>query len=153
MKKNGFVFVETIVVCAILATSLVAIYSSFILVINSHKQRARYDQSAYNYRAYYAVKTMVNPRECIEGNGIPTEMNTLKDLYQIRSVNVINSANFADYAEDDNNYFKAYKKTIDESDYPNSCLYIFEFESPEFIEDETNESKNYFSLVSVELGG
>lgn len=53
MKKNGFVFVETIIVVVVLTVGMIMIYSSFSSVLNNSKRRATYDDVAYIYRTYY----------------------------------------------------------------------------------------------------
>ena len=53
MKKNGFVFVETIIVTAILLASLMLVYSLFISNKNSEDKRMRYDDTAKLYETYY----------------------------------------------------------------------------------------------------
>ena len=56
MNKKGFVFVETIVVCAVLSISLVTVYAAFAMLVKNQKTRSNYDQAVYNYRSYYLVK-------------------------------------------------------------------------------------------------
>ena len=53
MKKNGFVFVETIIAIVVLTSSLLLLYSSFNKVLQSEKTRVYYDDIAYIYRSYY----------------------------------------------------------------------------------------------------
>ena len=53
MKKNGFVFVETIVAIVILTSSLLLLYSTFNKVLQSEKTRVYYDDVTYIYRTYY----------------------------------------------------------------------------------------------------
>lgn len=57
MKKNnkGFIFVETIIVIAFLATSLIIIYKSFNNLLTNEKKRLYYDDPLYLYRAYYVL--------------------------------------------------------------------------------------------------
>ena len=54
-KRNGFVFVETIIVIAFLATSLIMIYRSFTGMLTSEKRRLYYDDPIYLYRTYYIL--------------------------------------------------------------------------------------------------
>lgn len=138
-NRNGFVFVETIVVCAVLAASLVAIYSAFVLVINNQKKRAHYDQAIYNYRSYYAVKSLDNPAACKYVKPTVMESFGIAQMYVVKS-NELNNLSV------DDEYFKDYIKTIDTSLYTNSCLYIFKYLNKE------DNAKNYFSLVYVDLG-
>ena len=53
MKKNGFVFVETIVAVVVLTSSLLLLYTSFTKVLQSEKTRVNYDDIAYIYRSFY----------------------------------------------------------------------------------------------------
>lgn len=55
MKKNGFVFVETIVVIAVLATALLVIYGTFTTILTNEKERIYYDDPIYLYRTYYIL--------------------------------------------------------------------------------------------------
>ena len=53
MKRNGFVFVETIIVTAILLASLMLVYSLFVSNKNDETKRLRYDDTAKLYETYY----------------------------------------------------------------------------------------------------
>lgn len=53
MKKNGFVFVETIVAIVILTSSLLLLYTSFSSVLQGEKTRVYYDDVSYIYRTEY----------------------------------------------------------------------------------------------------
>jgi hypothetical protein len=53
MKKNGFVFVETIVSIIILTTALILLYSSFHRILQNEKTRVYYDDFNYIYRSWY----------------------------------------------------------------------------------------------------
>jgi len=59
MKKNGFVFVETIVAIVVLTSSLLLLYSSFNKVLQAEKTRVYYDDINYIYRTYY-IKNRIN---------------------------------------------------------------------------------------------
>ena len=64
MKKNkkGFVFVETIVVVAVLTISLLMVYSTYSSLIIKEKTRIKYNDSVYLYRTYYLTKFFKNFR-------------------------------------------------------------------------------------------
>lgn len=51
MKKNGFIFVETIVVLTITMVSLILLYRSYVLVINRLEQKTYYDNINDVFRA------------------------------------------------------------------------------------------------------
>lgn len=53
MKRNGFVFVETIIAVAILASSLLLLYSTFSKLLQTEKTRVYYDDISYIYRSWY----------------------------------------------------------------------------------------------------
>lgn len=53
MKKNGFVFVETIIVVVVLTVGMILIYSSFSSILNNSKRRTTFDDISYIYRTYY----------------------------------------------------------------------------------------------------
>ena len=59
MKKNGFVFVESIVAVVILASSLLLLYSSFTTILQTEKTRVYYDAS-YIYRTWYLKEVFNN---------------------------------------------------------------------------------------------
>lgn len=59
MKKNGFVFVETIIAVVILTSSLLLLYSTFSKILQSEKTRVYYDDVNYIYRTWY-VKERIN---------------------------------------------------------------------------------------------
>lgn len=58
MKKNGFVFIETIVAIVVLTTSLLLLYSSFSKILQSERTRVYYDNITYVYRAWNTKKYM-----------------------------------------------------------------------------------------------
>lgn len=61
-NKKGFIFIETIVVIAVLITSLLYLYSSYISLTNHEKERLLYDDVSYLYRAYYVKKYFSSQR-------------------------------------------------------------------------------------------
>lgn len=56
MNKHGFVFIETIVVTAILLASLMLVYTLFIGTNNKENERIRYDDTAKLYETFYIKK-------------------------------------------------------------------------------------------------
>src|SRR5574344_2630174 len=59
-KSKGFVFVETIVVIAVLTVALLTIYVSLSSVISNEKRRATYDDAGFIYRTYYIERFLVS---------------------------------------------------------------------------------------------
>lgn len=49
-KKNGFVFVETMIVVVVLVSILLIIYSSYTSLISMERRQARYDDPAFIYK-------------------------------------------------------------------------------------------------------
>ncbi len=64
MKKNkmGFVFIETIVVVAVLITSLLYLYRTYVSLSNGERTRLFYDDVGYLYRTFYVKKYFVSQR-------------------------------------------------------------------------------------------
>lgn len=60
MKKNGFVFIETIIVVVFLSASLLMLYNSFTSSILKEKDRLYYDDTAYIYRTNFIRKYLEN---------------------------------------------------------------------------------------------
>ncbi len=56
MKKNGFVFIETIIVVVFLSASLLLLYNSYSSSILKEKDRLYYDDIAYIYRTNFLRK-------------------------------------------------------------------------------------------------
>lgn len=68
MKKNGFVFIETIVTVVVLSASLLIIYNSYSTSLHNEKERLYYDDVAYIYRA----------------NDIRTFLQECSNLYKVK---------------------------------------------------------------------
>ena len=51
-KKNGFIFVETIIVTCVLLTSLIVVYSLYVGSMNTESRYTRYEL----YESYYLTK-------------------------------------------------------------------------------------------------
>lgn len=52
-NKKGFVFIETLIVVAILTVSLLMLYGTYSAVIRKEKKRISYNDSTYLYRTFY----------------------------------------------------------------------------------------------------
>ncbi len=68
-KKNGFVFIETIITIVFLAAALLVLYGSYRNAITEEKTKVYYDDIGYLYRNYYLADFLINK----------TEINDLKD--------------------------------------------------------------------------
>lgn len=149
-EKNGFVFVETIVVCAILSVSLVAIYSAFILLVNDQKKRNRYDQAIYNYRLYTITKKLQTSTDNVLNscgsytnfknntlltNDLITNLN-IEQLYYVNSDNLKNGIPSG---------FEDYVATINVGG--GTCLLIGKFKR-----EVNGKTEYYFSHLTVQKG-
>ncbi|MEG2457962.1 MAG: hypothetical protein RSB41_03635 [Bacilli bacterium] len=60
MKKNGFVFLETIVVLSVLMITLIGIYTSYNFIINNSKSKIYYDNINDVYKVNIVKKLISN---------------------------------------------------------------------------------------------
>lgn len=60
MNKKGFVFVETIVVIAVITTILLMLYGSFISILNQERRDMTFDDVSYVYRTFYIEDFLVS---------------------------------------------------------------------------------------------
>ena len=84
MKKNGFVFAETIIVMAVVLTGLIMLYSTFSNVLQRERIKSTYNQAI----DIYHLNTIKNYLQAIESNyyydgqivprgtGTPVNINT-----------------------------------------------------------------------------
>ena len=148
--KNGFVFVETIIVCSVVAISLVTIYAAFALLLQEQKQRNKYDLAHYNYRMYTIAKELKSKGELGSCNTNAYEQKTT-------SLNEIapNHLYYVEFSRIEENipreavYLDEYVKTIDEND--DTCLLIGEFK---VLASESSSGKDeyYYSHVVIDQG-
>ncbi len=84
-KKNGFVFIETMIVVVVLITALLVIYSSYSGYVTNERRRARYDDPVFIYRNYvladYLASLVDNDGNSILKNKI--DENTNEDIITI----------------------------------------------------------------------
>lgn len=79
-NKKGFVFIETIVVIAVMLTSLLMLYTSYITLSNNEKRRLLYDDVSYLYRTYFVKKYFTSQRidriiENLDNTNLSTNAN------------------------------------------------------------------------------
>ena len=145
-NKKGFVFVETIVVCAVLATSLVTIYAAFVLLVNDQKKRNKYDQAVYNYRLYNIAKELNSTIETgcsINYAKITYNKLDINSLYYIRINNLKSGAPSEHHLDE-------YVKTINTENLDGSCILIGEFKK---YNPNTQKDEYYYSSVIIESQG
>ncbi len=75
-NKKGFIFIETLVVVAVLTASLLMLYSTYNAVIRKEKIRIKYNDSAYLYRTYYLEKFFRNFRLDLVATALNKDDNT-----------------------------------------------------------------------------
>lgn len=140
-EKNGFVFVETIVVCAILSVSLVVIYAAFILLVNDQKKRNRYDQAIYNYRLYAVAKEKQNDLKASCGD-YSIIVNNLPSNKSGDAVYYVNSDNLKNGIPPG---FEDYVATINVG--RDTCLLIGKFQR-----EVNGKIEYYFSHLTIQKG-
>lgn len=59
MKKNGFVFVETVVVISVLSITLMLLFSSYSYILRKSRSRDTFDNIDLIYKTYY-VKDIID---------------------------------------------------------------------------------------------
>ena len=58
MKKNGFVFLETIVVISVLSITLLLLFSSYSFMLRKSRERDTFDNIDLIYKTYYVKDTI-----------------------------------------------------------------------------------------------
>lgn len=59
LNKKGFMFIETIVMCAILMIGLLVIYNSYTSAITRERERLEYNAIAEQYKLYYIKRYLI----------------------------------------------------------------------------------------------
>lgn len=62
-KKNGFIFIETMIVVVVLLASLLLIYSSYMGLISNNRRIARYDDPQFIYKTYSVGKFLLDLKD------------------------------------------------------------------------------------------
>lgn len=83
-KKNGFIFIETMIVVVILLASLLLIYSSYMGLISNNRRMARYDDPQFIYKTYSVGKFLMGLKDengnSIIGNKINEQNAIIKQI-------------------------------------------------------------------------
>lgn len=74
-RKKGFIFIETLVVVAVLTVSLLMTYSTYNSVVVKENIRIRYNDSAYMYRTFYLSQFFRNFRLDIVASNLNKDGN------------------------------------------------------------------------------
>lgn len=103
VNKKGFMFIETIVMCAILMVILLLIYNGYTSSIAKQKEKLNYNTTAGELKLYYVKKYLMNELGwvCISAENCPqvvsflgdasykdlsSEIGDLKNLYKIEKI-------------------------------------------------------------------
>ena len=91
-KKNGFIFIETMIVVVVLLASLLLIYSSYMGLVSNNRRMARYDDPEFIYKTYSVGKFLLDLKD---ENGSSIIANKIKEqntiIKQIEDGNQNNS--------------------------------------------------------------
>ncbi len=145
-NKKGFVFVETIVVCAVLAISLVTIYAAFVLLVNDQKKRNKYDQAVYNYRLYNIAKEL---NSTIEAGCSTNYAKITYSKLDINSLYYIKINNLRSGVPNEH-HLDEYVRTINTENLDGSCILIGEFKK---YNPNNKKDEYYYSSVIIESKG
>lgn len=74
-KKKGFIFIETLVVVAVLTVSLLATYATYNSAVVKENARIRYNDSAYMYRTFYLSQFFRNFRLDLVASNLNNNVN------------------------------------------------------------------------------
>lgn len=103
MNKKGFMFIETIVMCAVLMVALLLIYNGYTASIARQKEKLNYNTTAGELKLYHLKKYLINEMGwvCVNAEScpkiseilgdanykeLPAELDDLKDIYNINKV-------------------------------------------------------------------
>lgn len=94
MPKKGFVFVETIVVVAILTIALLIVYSSYSSIVINNNTRLKYDDPSLMYRTFYIQKFLKNSRLDLVASNLDLSTNQVMENFNCSNSGLfINSLN------------------------------------------------------------
>lgn len=115
MKKNGFIFAETIIVITVLCFGLITIYNSFSLIVSNQKEELRYNNSLdINY--LYLVRDFI-----IDTYGTLDEVKYNEDGNSSTMINIVNhNIGFFECVKDkntsiDSSYYPYYNQLLTEN--------------------------------------
>ena len=70
MKKNGFVFMETIVVISILSITLLMLFASYSYILRKSREKNTFDTTESIYKTYYIKNVIDNYKTKNSGTGL-----------------------------------------------------------------------------------
>lgn len=86
MKKNGFVFLETIVVISVLSLTLMLLFGTYYHILRKTQERNKFDTTEMIYKTYYTNEILIK-----EYGSLSTYMNSCNklknDIYECNLTN------------------------------------------------------------------
>lgn len=70
MKKNGFVFMETIVVISVLSITLIMLFASYSYILRKSREKNTYDTTEAIYKTYYVKNVIDSYKAQHSGTGL-----------------------------------------------------------------------------------
>lgn len=70
MKKNGFVFMETIVVISVLSITLLMLFASYSYILRKSREKNTFDTTESIYKTYYVKNVIDNYKSQHGGTGL-----------------------------------------------------------------------------------
>lgn len=70
MKKNGFVFMETIVVISVLSITLLMLFASYSYILRKSREKNTFDTTESIYKTYYVKNVIDNYKAQNGGTGL-----------------------------------------------------------------------------------
>ena len=140
-KKNGFVFIETIIVIVFLMGALLLIYGSYRSAITEEKTKIYYDDIGYLYRNYYLADFLINKTT------IHNLKNTAFDEKYVVDINNDIYEELFNESQSNQNYPEEFK-SIEEEFNVNKMLFVSDEVITECFNNATNEKcdKSYEGL-------
>ncbi len=112
MKKNGFVFMETVVVVVVLSLTLLMLYASYSYILRLSREKKTFDTTDALYATYYVKKYMVSKnstvanfmnnngcyatssgRACDVANSTASNLIQLREIYEVDKLYYLNPSN------------------------------------------------------------
>ena len=70
MKKNGFVFMETIVVISVLSITLLMLFASYSYILRKSREKNTFDTTESIYKTYFVKSVIDNYKTQNGGTGL-----------------------------------------------------------------------------------
>ena len=86
-KKNGFVFVETMIVVVVLVSILLIIYSSYTSLISIERRQARYDDPVFVYKTHAIADYLFSLKDDDNNSIMANKIEEFKDSQEQKDDN------------------------------------------------------------------